>query len=278
MSRVFDWSELFANDLDPDTGDVLKITSVQAGDGTVTFDAAARTVTYTANADRFDALAAGATTQDSFTYTVTDRAGVTSTAIVDMTITGQADGRIIFGGNHGDKITTGSNVRRDTSSGDDTVYGGNGSDRVWGGDGADRLLGENGDDRLYGGNGSDHLEGGRGDDRLYGGNGNDRLDGGRGDDLLWGDRGNDILTGGQGEDRFVFAGGFLGSDRDVITDFQRNDRIQLLDGLKVTSATAVNLEGGAAMDTLLGLSNGTSIVLTDFGLDMWRAGGSGLIA
>ncbi|HKY75664.1 MAG TPA: type VI secretion system tube protein Hcp, partial [Acidimicrobiia bacterium] len=84
-SRVFTWEELFGNDSDVDVGDPLTITSVQAGLGSVVLDSVARTVTYFANHDDFDLLVTGgAPAADSFTYTLTDKAGATATGKVTM--------------------------------------------------------------------------------------------------------------------------------------------------------------------------------------------------
>ena len=80
------------------------------------FDAATQSLRYVADNDAFDALAPGASAVDSFRYTVTDRAGLTSTATVNVTVTGVADGIVTFGGNGNDFILgtggRGSPVRR----------------------------------------------------------------------------------------------------------------------------------------------------------------------
>jgi VCBS repeat-containing protein len=83
--------DLLANDRDPDSGDTLTIASVATSgslgrvllgpDGTVSY----------APGGAFVALAAGQTATDSFTYTVRDGAGLTSTATVSLTIRGVND-------------------------------------------------------------------------------------------------------------------------------------------------------------------------------------------
>ena len=85
--------------------------------------------------------------------------------------------------------------------------------------------------QLTGTNASDSLTGDTGDDVLTGLGGNDILNGGVGRDRLIGGIGKDTLTGGADADQFVFDIGrsfkrsLMGVD--VITDFQRPDKIVL---------------------------------------------------
>jgi len=90
---------LLANDTDPDAGDTLSIASVDTSGtlGTVAFDAATQTLTYSADAVSQDALATGETATDTFGYTVTDSQGVTSTASVTVTVTGVNDAPVAVG-------------------------------------------------------------------------------------------------------------------------------------------------------------------------------------
>jgi VCBS repeat-containing protein len=94
-SVLLDAATLLANDTDPDFihGDTLSITGVsQAASGAV--------VSLVNGAVQYDvgslyqSLAQGQTTTDTFSYTVTDTAGATSTAEVTMTITGINDGPV----------------------------------------------------------------------------------------------------------------------------------------------------------------------------------------
>ena len=214
------WSLLLGNDSDPDAGDTLTISAVgTAGTfGSLIFDSATQTLRYVADNDAFDALAPGAKAIDSFTYTVADRNGLTSTATVNVTVTGLADGIVSNGGN-----------------GDDTVDGTGGEDRLSGGNGADRLFGLDGHDRLDGGNG------------------NDQLFGGRGNDLLLGGQGDDLLEGGAGRDSFVFAskGG-----SDIVRDFDvANDRL-LFDGVAIKSTQLGDVNGDGIADLRISLTNG----------------------
>ena len=84
---------LLANDSDPD-GDALTISAVSAtssngasvvlnGDGTITYDPS--------GAQTIQALAAGETIEDSFTYTISDGNGGTDTATVTLTVSGVND-------------------------------------------------------------------------------------------------------------------------------------------------------------------------------------------
>lgn len=144
--------------------------------------------------------------------------------------------------------------------GNDTMYGGDGVDSMYGGSDNDWMSGDAGndwvyasvgDDFLYGGSGSDSLFGGDGNDNLVGdssspvamattansaldvssndllsgGAGDDVLDGGEGDDILQGGSGTDILTGGLGID--VFQDALAELNGDVITDFDKNDTIEV---------------------------------------------------
>jgi uncharacterized protein len=238
------WSTLLANDSDPDAGDSLAIQSVNTAGtlGHVEFDAGTQSLRYVADADAFDALAPGATMTDSFTYTITDEDGLTSTATVQVTVTGVADGISRNGGNGADNMTG--------TGGEDVLFGGNGTDTLHGLGGHDYLSGDNGVDTLYGGDGNDVLVGGNGDDRLYGENGNDRLDGGKG---------SDTLSGGAGADDFVFGRSGAG---DTILDFDTaHDSILLQDGMQLTKSKVSDVNHDGIADLTLTFEAGTSVTL-----------------
>jgi VCBS repeat-containing protein len=233
------WSGLLANDSDPDAGTQLTIASVDTSgtQGHVLFDAATQSLRYVADADAYDALAPGDTAVDHFSYTVTDGHGLTSTATVDVTITGIADGVTVAGGN-GNDIVQGT-------SGEDTLSGGNGNDTLYGLDGHDVLVGGNGNDLLFGGTGND---------RLYGDNGDDRLDGGAGNDRISGGNGSDVLIGGAGNDIFVFG---RGGGSDTVLDFQTaSDRLFLEDGIQVKSVKVEDVNHDGIADLNITFSNG----------------------
>ena len=96
-------ASLLANDTDPDSGDIIRITSVtQGGKGSVAFNnggtpgnPADDTLTYTANGNVLDTLGVGETATDTFTYTVSDGHGSTDTATVTVTINGVNDAPVI---------------------------------------------------------------------------------------------------------------------------------------------------------------------------------------
>jgi VCBS repeat-containing protein len=220
------WSQLLGNDSDPDDGDSVTIVSVDSSGtlGNVVFDESTHTLLYVADNDAFDQLAPGATQVDHFTYTIADADGLTSTATVDVTVTGIDDGV--------------------------ASTGGNGADRMEGGDGEDELSGGNGADLLLGGAGHDVLLGGSGDDVLMGGIGRDRLEGGRG---------NDKLFGGQGADLFVF--GKTGG-ADVVADYQSGlDQLLLQDGIAVHTARVEDTNGDGVQDLILAFTGGGSVTL-----------------
>ena len=258
------WNDLLGNDSDPDEGDSLVIAAVDSAGtrGTVQFDAATQCLVYVADDDSFDDLAPGETFVDSFTYTISDADGLTSTATAYVTVTGIDDGIVLSGGNGDDVL--------DGTAGEDRLSGGNGDDRLAGMDGHDRLDGGNHDDVLVGGDGNDVLNGGNHEDVLDGGDGNDildggnhadRLDGGTGNDVLNGGNHEDVLNGGAGDDILtggnhadVFAFTDLGG-HDVITDFRRGqDKIDLsgLDAVSGGDQDAFAWVGSAAFSGTAG--------------------------
>ena len=96
------------------------------------------------------------------------------------------------------------------------------------------IKGNSGANLIAGAGGNDTLYGGAGDDILQGGTGNDVIRGGAGKDVIVGGAGVDVLTGDDSvhaADRFLFesAGdsGFGAGNRDVITDFDAYDLIDL---------------------------------------------------
>ena len=137
---------LLANDTDVDTGDVFNITSWTAPSHGSLVDNGNNTYTYTPTANYFGT--------DSFTYTVTDAHGGSSTASVNITINAVA--KVINGTSNSENLT-----------------GSAAQDFIFGFDGNDTLKGLGNNDSLDGGNGNDVLDGGSGEDALKGGAGND---------------------------------------------------------------------------------------------------------
>ena len=95
-----------------------------------------------------------------------------------------------------------------------TLYTGRDGDVLVGGFGVDNLFALGFDGAA--------LWGQHGDDLLRSWDGNDVLHGGAGNDKLVAGKGRDVLTGGGGDDTFVFQ---AADNDDVITDFERGDRI-----------------------------------------------------
>uniref|UniRef100_UPI0025E2EC65 cadherin domain-containing protein n=1 Tax=uncultured Sphingomonas sp. TaxID=158754 RepID=UPI0025E2EC65 len=219
------WTQLLGNDADVDAGDSLTIIAVDGSAtlGSLLFDPATQTLRYVADDDLFDALAPGATATDTFRYTVTDRAGLTSTATVTVTVTGIADGVVRVGLNGNDVLT--------------------------GTAGEDRLGGENGNDRLSGLDGHDRLDGGRGNDVLEGGSGNDVLIGGDGDDML---------IGGGGADSFIIG---TRSGIDLIRDFDVAADTLVLSGTAVRSARTTDTDNDGIGDLALFFTGGGQATL-----------------
>lgn len=202
--------DVLANDNDPNSGETKTIVSVGATAKGATVAIVDGKVVYTADPDAFDLLSTGQSTSDSFSYVMKDAAGATSTATVQVTINGVADGATRTGGTGADTLTgTALDEKLDGAAGNDTLSG----------------LG--GTDTLVGGAGNDTLDGGAGIDSLSGGDGNDLLTGGFGDD---------VLTGGRGSDVFIFGTGF---GHDVLSDFKPvEDDIRLV-GTGLTSFSDV---------------------------------------
>jgi Ca2+-binding RTX toxin-like protein len=210
--------DVLANDNDPNAGDTKTVVSVSATTKGATLAIVSGKVVYTADPDSFDLLTTGQSTSDSFSYVMRDTAGATSTATVQVTISGVADGATRTGGSGADSLTG-------------TVLD-------------ERLDGAAGNDSLIGLGGTDTMVGGAGNDTLDGGSGIDSLSGGDGNDLLVGGLGNDVLTGGRGLDVFVFGPGF---GRDVITDFRSAD-----DDIRLVGAGFVDFNDVLARATQVG--------------------------
>jgi predicted extracellular nuclease len=137
------WTTLLGNDTDPD-GDSLTITAVDTTGtlGHVVFDAGTQTLQYVADDASFDSLATGATAPDHFTYTLSDGHGHTTTATVNVTVTGIDDSTTSTGG-------PGNDTLNDTP-GDDRIDGGDGDDYIdLSAGGTDQGLGGNGNDAIY---------------------------------------------------------------------------------------------------------------------------------
>jgi Lamin Tail Domain/Bacterial Ig domain len=87
------WSVLLANDIDPEGG-ALRISAVETNGtlGTVQFDAQTQTLRYVADDASFDQLPSGEVALDSFSYTIVDAQGLSSTATVQVSVSGTPQG------------------------------------------------------------------------------------------------------------------------------------------------------------------------------------------
>jgi Ca2+-binding RTX toxin-like protein len=190
---------------------------------------------------------------DTFTYTMKDSAGATSTATVEVQVLGAADGTNIYGTVNPD---AGATALKGTTK-NEQIELNNGNDEGYGFAGSDRLMGQNGDDKMWGGDG------------------NDKLWGDRGNDLLYGERHNDDMFSGLGNDTFVFNLSSVAGEVDRIGDFKKGvDFIRLEGGITVTDVDNTqdlgkidgsNIVGssGGTIDTVLTLSNDAKVVLID---------------
>ncbi|MDD2893761.1 MAG: VCBS domain-containing protein [Halothiobacillaceae bacterium] len=89
-------ADLLANDTDSDTGDVLSLNgfdAVTANGNSVTQDANGNLLLSLVN--DYQSLSAGQIVTDSFSYTISDAAGATSTSSVTLTITGNNDAPVV---------------------------------------------------------------------------------------------------------------------------------------------------------------------------------------
>ncbi len=185
---------LMRNDSDAD-GDVLSIVSVHdALNGSVALDAAGDVVFTPATG--FQGIT-------SFSYTISDGNGGTSSASVEVRVMPP----VSTSPSAGDDVITGTSGYDiiDALAGNDEIFGLAGNDTLRGGAGHDMLYGGAGYDYLYGDPGNDELYGGDGDDTLYGGDGNDSLYGGAGNDRFFDTSGANYIDGGDGWDLATFS-------------------------------------------------------------------------
>ncbi|EYS86290.1 hypothetical protein CF68_06360 [Cupriavidus sp. SK-4] len=221
-------SALLANDGDVD-GRALSITAVKPGTG------AGSTAVLGADGSYITLNTSGGTGQGSFSYTVYDGAGGTSTGTVTVNVLS----------------TTGSVTVSLENQDYQASY-------LNGGSGIDTQKGAGAGDVFIGGAGADLLNGGAGDDVLRGGAGNDSIDGGAGIDMLdFSDSTRGItfsLT--QGSGTATLSG--LGSD--TYSNMEGVIGSALADALTGSSGNDI-IRGGAGNDTIDG---GDGIDLLDF--------------
>ena len=185
------------------------------------------------------ALAAGESLSETFTYEISD-GSETATANLVITINGTADAPIILQGD----------------GNDNTLYGADNNDIIDGLDSNDTITGFGGDDTLNGDEGNDLLDGGEGADTLNGGTGSDTLIGGAGADVINGGAGLDWVSYYNASEAVVInladtgqntgdAAGDTYTDVEIFVGSDFNDTMTGDDGRNF-------LMGGEGDDTLLG--------------------------
>jgi Ca2+-binding RTX toxin-like protein len=141
-------------------------------------------------------------------------------------------------------------------AGADTLTGGQGDDVLLSGDGRGFLRGEEGDDFLLGGDEFDDMHGNMGADTVRGGGGEDWVVGGKDNDLLYGEDGFDIVYGNLGDD--TCSGG---AGADWVRGGQGDDRLFGGDGADL-------MWGDRGSDTLSGGAGGDEFhIFAGAGLD-----------
>ncbi len=183
--NTFEFTELLANDIDPE-GDTLTVSAMSTtGLGDFVFDADMGQFSYTPVAGE---------SQVEFTYTASD-------------------------GDHSANGTVTLHLYAD----DEALFAADQKGKFKGSDDNDLIVGSSGKDDLKGGHGNDTLIGGLGNDKLKGGQGNDILFGGAGKDDLKGDKGNDtyVFDLGDGHDKIDNNSKAFVTEFDVIKYLER---------------------------------------------------------
>uniref|UniRef100_UPI001681D5B6 beta strand repeat-containing protein n=1 Tax=unclassified Calothrix TaxID=2619626 RepID=UPI001681D5B6 len=270
---------LLSNDSDVDVTDVLSIISFsQPSQGTLVNSNGA--YIYTPVTGYFGS--------DSFTYTISDVLGLTSTATVNLTInpnfnvingTSGADNltgttqRDMISGLQGNDTISGldNNDLLSGNDGDDSLTGGSGNDSLFGDAGNDSLVGSSGNDTLVGGDGNDSLVGSSGNDTLVGGDGNDRLDGGTGNDILDGGTGNDNYTVDSINDVLIEA---LDAGTDLVNSSVTWTLSENVENLTLSGSSAINGTGNNLNNLITGNSAANSLSGADGNDTLVGSGGN----
>ncbi len=168
---------VLANDTDIDTGDTKVVVLVNSAglQGTVAITAGGASVIYTV-APAFQALNAGQSATETFTYTMVDSFGAQSTATVTITVVG-ANEPVDYvnppAPSAGAIVGTAGNDIIVTAAAADIIYGMGGDDDITSSAGADTIFGGAGRDTINAGDGNDIINGGSDRDDLTGGAGAD---------------------------------------------------------------------------------------------------------
>ncbi|UCH48816.1 MAG: VCBS domain-containing protein [Betaproteobacteria bacterium] len=240
---IVPFAALLVNDSDTDVGDILTITSVSATASGALVELGPDTITYDPGA-LFQSLGEGDATTDSFTYTIADNFGETSTATVTVNVTGMNDQPFTvaplakqsateetvfaytipadaFGDvDEGDVLTLSASLAGGAPLPDwlafDSVSGTFSGTPLAFDVGATTVTVTATDSAAASASQDFELvvryldrviTGSDLADTLNGGGGNDTISGGAGADTLTGAGGNDLLSGGAGSDTYVFNPG-----------------------------------------------------------------------
>lgn len=174
--------DVLANDTDPEN-DLLSVDNFDQGANGTVMDLGNGILEYAPNA--------GFSGSDSFSYTISDEAGLESTATVTVEVTEPAELNVIIG-----------------SEFSETLGGTEQADEIFGLGGRDEIFGNGGNDILRGGDGFDTLFGGEGDDVLIGNDDKDSIFG----DVFYLDPGNDHIIGTEGSFDTIYLQGFTTFD------------------------------------------------------------------
>ena len=248
-----------------------------AGDDTITFDGSEILIAGGAGDDTLKVTGAAEIDLSSSldqasleTATVTGFENVdASTSSADVSLTGDANGNVLIGGQGTDTINGGGGNDTITFDGSDvSIAGGVGIDTlivkgaatitlsvgtVTGFENADAstssaavsLTGDANGNVLIGGSGADTLDGGGGNDTITGGAGADSLDGGDGDDTITFDGSDGSIAGGVGIDTLIVKGAAtITLSVGTVTGLENVDAS--------TSSAAVSLTGDANGNVLIG--------------------------
>ena len=112
----------------------------------------------------------------------------------------------------------------------------------------DTIMASAGPDYVSAGNGNDVISAGSGNDNITAGAGNDTIEAGAGNDWIYGGAGADTMIGGADNDTFFYGAtsDSSGSQKDIIGDFEANDKIDLS---SIISELVVEVHGYAGAVT-----------------------------
>jgi VCBS repeat-containing protein len=244
--------DVLANDIDVD-GDALTITDAGiatdangniAGSTEIVEVDGRQQIRFTPD-DSLDALDEGDSETVSFSYTISDEHGQSSSAEVSVNVTGVDDGptiKEIFGTRRSERLTgTEESERISGLDGNDTIRAGDGDDTLVGGAGSDNLYGGSGDDTFV----VDAANAGAAND-YHGGDGTDRIVAQDGEDITI----NRHLRGSDSIEEIVGEGD---------TALSGDNSSQTLD-LRNTQLTGIDhVDGGGGNDTIYNSHDGGEV-------------------